>query len=100
MSEGRRTLLGSRLVHVVVLTGFFAIAVVRTAVPMWKHILAAGSLLAWLVGQRHECAITVTPGPVDEREIRAVERESQMWFSSDEQAMRTGNRSDRSRSRS
>lgn len=76
-------MLGNRLVHMVVLTIFVAVAVLepmRTVVPMWEYVLAVGVVLAWMLGQRHERAIIVEAGLADEREVRTAERESQTWF--------------------
>lgn len=78
----RRAVLGNRLLHMLVLTGFVAVAVVepiQAMVPRWEFVLAAGIVVSWMLGQRYERTIVVASGLADPEELREAERESSTW---------------------
>ena len=75
-------LLGRRIVHMLVLTAFVAVALfrpIRALVPAWDLLLAIGLLVAWMLGQRYEREMIAEAGLVDREKILAVERQSMSW---------------------
>ncbi|MCU4742421.1 hypothetical protein OB955_12340 [Halobacteria archaeon AArc-m2/3/4] len=79
----RRQMLGNRLLHMIVLTIFVAIAIfepIQAAIPRWEFVLASGFIVAWMLGQRYERMIVISAGLADPHELRDAERESSTWF--------------------
>lgn len=79
----RQKVLGNRLLHMLILTAFVAVAIIepfRAVVPMWEYVLGVGFMLVWLLGQRYERMVVVEAGLAERHEVREAERASQTWF--------------------
>lgn len=80
----RRTVLASRLVNMLVLTAFVAVALfdpVQAIVPRWELLLAVGVVLAWMLGQRYEREVVVGAGLAERTDVIQAEREALSWLS-------------------